>query len=323
MHDLAYILAASHSGSTLLAMLAGSHPRAFTAGELKATNLGDPDQYRCSCGVWIRECRFWSSVQEGMARRGIEFDITDAKTDFRNVGQWYVDWLLTPLVRGRVWECMRDVALTASPVWRERLREIQRRNVALVDTIRELAGAHVVVDSSKVGLRLKYLLRNPCFRIRVIHLIRDGRGVALSHMDPARFADAKDPSSRGGGTGSSRDSERLSMAAAAREWVRSNEEAEALLEGLDRSQWTQVRYEDLCRDPRAVMDRLFGFLGLETWNAVNGFRRADLHVLGNGMRFDRTTEVCLDERWREVLTDRELEEFDTVAGSMNRRYGYR
>ena len=37
---LAYLLAASHSGSTLLAMLLGAHPEACTAGELKATNLG-------------------------------------------------------------------------------------------------------------------------------------------------------------------------------------------------------------------------------------------------------------------------------------------
>ncbi len=45
---LIYILAASHSGSTLLSLLLGSHPEITTIGELKATSLGDPDQYRCS-----------------------------------------------------------------------------------------------------------------------------------------------------------------------------------------------------------------------------------------------------------------------------------
>jgi hypothetical protein len=35
MRRLAYILAASHSGSTLLSMLLGSHPQIATVGEMK------------------------------------------------------------------------------------------------------------------------------------------------------------------------------------------------------------------------------------------------------------------------------------------------
>jgi len=53
---LVYIMAASHSGSTLLAMLLNSHPEICTVGELKATSLGDPDSYYCSCRNKIREC---------------------------------------------------------------------------------------------------------------------------------------------------------------------------------------------------------------------------------------------------------------------------
>ena len=45
---LVYILAASHSGSTLLAMLLGSHPDVCTVGELKATSLGNVEEYLCS-----------------------------------------------------------------------------------------------------------------------------------------------------------------------------------------------------------------------------------------------------------------------------------
>jgi hypothetical protein len=41
----------------------------------------------------------------------------------------------------------------------------------------------VLVDSSKVGIRLKYLLRIPEIDIRVIRVIRDGRAVALTYTD--------------------------------------------------------------------------------------------------------------------------------------------
>lgn len=82
MTELAYILAASHSGSTLLSMLLGSHPRVATVGELKlsASAMGKISRYRCSCGEFIRQCNFWRKVKKGMAARGFEFDIADAGT---------------------------------------------------------------------------------------------------------------------------------------------------------------------------------------------------------------------------------------------------
>lgn len=322
MLRLAYILSASHSGSTLLAMLAGSHPRVFTVGEIKATNLGDVQTYRCSCGVCIGACGFWRKVSEAMAARDCPFTITDARTDFRNVGSRYADWLLRPLVRDRFVEFLRDAALWVSPSWRRALPEIQRRNLALVDSLCALTGAEVIVDSSKIALRLKYLLRIRDLDVRVIRLIRDGRGVAFSHLDPARYADAQDPELRGGGNGGDRRDERLSIAQAAYEWRRSNEEAENILGGLERSRWMQVRYEDLCRYPKATLLEVFSFLGVDPAGAAWDFRSTDHHVLGNGMRLDRSPDIVLDDRWKSVLTEPDLMTFEAVAGEMNHRYGY-
>lgn len=322
MTRLAYLLSASHSGSTLSAMLLNSHPDVCSVGELKATSLGDVSRYRCSCGRLIRQCRFWAGVTEGMARRGIAFDITNAGTHFAGNGSLYAQRFLRPLHRGPVLERIRDVALSLSPGWRRMLSQIQRRNAALAQTLLELTGARIIVDSSKIGLRLKFLLRNPDLDVRVIRLIRDGRAVALTYTDPARFADAGDPARRGGGMGGDRRGERLSMAEAAREWRRSNEEAEHILAGLDRSRWTEVRYEELCADPQKELGRLFEFLGVDPAKAEKDFRSVEHHVLGNGMRFDTTSEIRLDERWKSVLTKEDLAVFDRIAGPMNRRYGY-
>jgi len=319
---VAYLLAASHSGSTLLAMLLNAHPDVVTVGELKATNLGDVTRYRCSCGKLIRECRFWASVSQTMVERGIPFDISDARTDFRVGVSAYTRWLLRLLHRGPVLERVRDVALALSPRWRSCLRRTQQRNLALVETVCELTGAHVIVDSSKLALRLKYLLQNPAFDIRVIRLIRDGRAVALTYTDPCAFADARDPSLRGGGCGGSHSGEGLSLAQAARAWRRSNEEAENVLATLHPSRWTSIRYEDLCASPRDVLAGVFTFLGLDPGKAAADFRALEHHVLGNGMRLDSTSEVCLDERWKSVLTEDDLQVFHAVAGDLNRRYGY-
>ena len=229
---LVYLLAASHSGSTLLAQLIGSHPDVATAGELKVTSLGDPERYRCSCGTLIRQCGFWGRVSESMARRGQVFDVTRAGTHFGAGASPLAHRLLRPLHRGPALEALRDLALALTPGWRASLRSLQERNAALAASVVEVTGKAFVVDSSKIAVRLKYLLRNPALEVRVVRIIRDGRGVALTHLDPARFADAKDPRLRGGGLGDGRESERLTMADAAREWRRSNEEAEAVLDGL-------------------------------------------------------------------------------------------
>jgi len=319
---LVYILAASHSGSTLLAILLGSHPEVCTVGELKATSMGDVDRYLCSCRARIRECPFWSAVRGEMAERGFEFDIEDAGTDLASGAGPYLRRLLRPLHRGPVLEFVRDAALGLSSGWRSSLSRFQERNSALARAVCARTGKGVIVDSSKVGVRLKYLLRNPALDVKVVRLIRDGRGVALAYVDPARFADARNPALRGGGMGADREDERLGMAEAATEWRRSNEEAEAVLAGLDPARWRNVRYEDLCADPDAALRSLFAFLGVDPGIGVEQLEFEGLHLIGNGMRMDFPRRIRLDERWKEALGPGDLRVFDSVAGSMNRRLGY-
>ncbi|MDM8008512.1 MAG: sulfotransferase [Phycisphaerae bacterium] len=322
MDTLVYILSASHSGSTLLAMLLNAHPDMCSVGELKATHLGEAERYRCSCGQLIRQCSFWSRVSDAMTRKGISFDITHAGTDFRLNGRGFTRRLAGALHRGAVFERCRDSALRLSPAWRAHLTQVQSRNAALVDAIRDLTGARIVVDSSKIALRLKYLLRSPQFDVKVIRLVRDGRAVALTYMDPARFADADDPQRRGGGMGGERDTERLSMAQAALAWHRSNEEAEHVLARLDRWRWIEVRYEQVCTDPQGTLHRIFSFLGVDPSRWVPGFRSVEHHIVGNGMRLNSTSEIRPDERWKSALSKDDLAVFDRVAGATNRRYGY-
>ncbi|HET9315882.1 MAG TPA: sulfotransferase [Vicinamibacteria bacterium] len=319
---LVYLLAASHSGSTLLAFLLGGHPDVCTVGEIKATALGDPSRYRCSCGAEILHCAFWRRVSEEMSARGRPFDVTRAGTDIRTGATPYVHRLLKPLHRGPALELARDAALWLSPAWRRALPGIQAANATLARCLLDVTGKQVVVDSSKMGLRLKYLLRNPGFDVRVIRIIRDGRAVALAYMDPAGFADATDPRLRQGGMGGDRANERQTMPEAAHQWRRSNEEAESIVRTLPRDRWTEVRYEDVCRDTEGTLRRLYAFAGVDPDRGGAKLRSFDHHVIGNGMRLDTTTEVRMDERWRTALQPADLSAFDAEAGALNRQLGY-
>lgn len=322
MTRLVYILAASHSGSTLLAMLLGTHPEICTVGELKATSLGDVNRYRCSCRKEIKKCPFWEAVARDVARRGFPFDINSAGTDLASGASRYARRLLRPLHRGPLFERFRDIALSLSANWRYRLPHIQALNAGVAESICLLTGTNVIVDSSKVGLRLKYLLRNPALDVLVIRLIRDGKAVALTYTDPATFADASEPDFRCGGMGGDWRMARLSLRRAALQWRRSNEEAEDIIRRLDKNRWIEVRYESLCAEPETALRRVFAFIGVEPWIVNLDFRSVEHHIIGNGMRLDSSSKISLDERWRSALGERDLKIFERMAGEMNRRLGY-
>lgn len=303
-------------------MLLGAHPEICTVGELKATSLGDRERYLCSCRMRIKVCPFWTSISSDMAGRGFSFDITDAGTDIKTGSNLYVRRLLAPLHRGPFLEALRDFLLNLSPAWRTQLPKIQDVNFNLMDCLLKRTGKKGIVDSSKIGIRLKYLLRDPLLDVKIIRLIRDGRDVAVTYMDPAHYADAKDPCLRGGGSGGTREEERLAIARAAHEWLRSNEEAEIILHRLDRSRWIEARYESLCTDTTNTLHRLFSFIGADPARAINDFRSVEHHVVGNGMRLDSTSEIRFDQKWQTALSTSDLKIFDSVAGKMNIRLGY-
>lgn len=298
--NLVYILSANYSGSTLLAMLLGVQREAVTVGEMRAPHVGASD-YLCSCGEPIKKCAFWSQVSERMARRGIaDFDITDAQLSIHDVRDRYVHRLLKPLPRGPLLEAVRSTGLAVLPAFKAHLNDVHRRNVALANVLREITGAKVVVDSSKIALHLKYLLKSADLKMKIIRLVRDGRAVSNSML------------TRGS----------KNMAAAALGWRRNNEAAERILAGVPNSQWMHVQYEELCRNPEQTLRGICEFLGMDTREIVLDFRSREQHVLGNEMRLKSGSDIRVDERWRTKLSKEDLATFEQVAGDMNRKYGY-
>jgi hypothetical protein len=299
--NLAYILAASYSGSTLLAMLLGCQQDAITVGEMRVPSLSDPDSYLCSCGEQIKKCQFWNDVSEGMAQRGIPgFDITDAQLSIHYAKSSYLRRLLDPLPRGAFLEMVRTIGLSLSPEWRGHLRNVHQRNSTLVEVLKEITGTKVVVDSSKIAVHLRYLLKAPALKTKVIWLVRDGRAVSNSML--------------GHGT--------KTMADAALSWRRNNEGAERVLSEMPSSQWMFLKYEDFCKQPEETLRGLCKFLGMDASNVVLDFRAKQQHVLGNDMRLKSGSEIRADERWRTKLSKEDLAVFEAVAGDLNKKYGY-
>ncbi|MGJ8581480.1 MAG: sulfotransferase [Psychromonas sp.] len=319
--QLVYLAAASHSGSTMTAMLLGAHPDLCSVGELKAANLGHKDSYLCSCKTLVSECDFWQGVTQKMAAKGQHFCISDAKTDIKTGATPYVSRLLKPLVRSPFMELVRDTLLSCSPFWQKQLPFLQKRNADYARSIAEQAGVDIVVDSSKIGIRLKYLLKNPDLDVKVIWVVRDGRGVSLAYKDPSEFADAKDPKLRGGGAGKTQEQGR-GIQVGAHEWVRCNQETEAVLATMSKHNWIQVHYEDICNNTEETLDTLFNFIGVDPNKKRLDFKTVEHHVVGNGMRLDDSEVIELDDRWKTLLNEQELQDYYQVTGAYHRKLGY-
>lgn len=318
---LIYLAAASHSGSTLTAMLLGAHPELCSVGELKAVNLGDEESYLCSCKTLAKECPFWGGVTKRMTNRGHNFSISNAQTDIRTGSSPYTARLLRPLVRGPIMESIRDSLLSISPVWRKQLPFLQQRNADYARSIAEQAGVETVVDSSKIGIRLKYLLKNPDLDIKVIWVVRDGRGVSLAYKNPSEYADAKDPKHRGGGAGKTQEINR-DVELGAHEWLRCNTETQNVLATMDKRNWIKVHYEDICNDTVNTLNKMFDFIGVDSNKKRLDFKTVDHHVVGNGMRLDDSEVIQLDQRWKKQLTENELSKYFEVVGQYHKSLGY-
>jgi hypothetical protein len=161
---------------------------------------------------------------------------------------------------------------------------------------------------------------------RFIHLIRDGRDVALSQRE--RVIDDED----------------VTMAAMAERWQRriaaAREGAAEVRPGI----YMEVRYEDLVGDTETTLREICDFVGLEfdpamldyhrragdrlaemnrdLDNADNGVvRTADNRLAAHALTTEPpTTNRC--GRWRTEMTAAEIAEFERVAGAMLDDLGY-
>jgi len=141
--------------------------------------------------------------------------------------------------------------------------------------------------------------------LQVIHLIRDGRDVALSYK--AAFFGPKHV---------------YHLAARWRQYLAAAEDAQAV---LGEAGFLPVHYEDLVAEPDRELRRICAFLGEEFAPEMLAFHRraipqiADQRNLANLRRPVMTDNVG---KWRRRMTAREVRIFEARAGAQLERHGY-
>lgn len=294
------------SGSTLLERIMGQLPGVCTAGELvHLWQRGLVWDERCGCGEPFSACPFWQRVGE-VAFGG--WDRVDA-AEVHRLGERvdrtrYIPSLAVPRL---------------APGLTDRARRYAGYYAAVHAAVAEVSGASVVVDSSK-NASLAYVLRTRSdLDLRVLHVVRDSRGVAYSWTKQVTRPEAGDAHQL---------MHRYPPWRSALLWDAQNASF-ALLDRLGTPS-ERVHYEDLLADPVGTLRQVCAFLGLPAGDELGSFLHPDsvelttAHtVSGNPMRFQTgTVRLRRDDSWRATMaaSDRRLVSALTLPLLLGYRY---
>jgi hypothetical protein len=302
-----YVGGVIRSGSTLLDRLLGELPDYVSVGEL--CYIWDHSvrlDHTCGCGEAFSQCPFWTAV--GDAAFG-GWGSIDAEEVFA-LQQSVDSSRAIPTV----------IAARPSSNLAARVERYAGLLSRLYGGIAEVAGARVVVDSSKHAGPAYLLRRVPEVDLRVVHIVRDPRGVTNSLRKKVKRPE----------TGAFQ--QYLSTwptRSVARGWMTTN-----MLFSSMRAFGVPVRrlrYEDLVVDPRGEVTRIVEALDRPLPPGALDFigdGAADLptaHTLdGNPMRFSTgSVQLRTDEAWRTDLPPRDRRLVELSTWPLRRAYGYR
>jgi hypothetical protein len=137
---------------------------------------------------------------------------------------------------------------------------------------------------------------------QIVHLIRDGRDVALSLF------------------GRQHDFSVYNTYFAAEYWESNVERGRAQGSQLPPHQYIELRYEDLLAQPEEIMQRLCAFLG-ETYSSEL-FAVASVDDPGKTPLVHEPLKADNAEKWRSKMTPAQIRAFESVAGKTLRESGY-
>lgn len=298
-----YIGGWGRSGSTLLECVLAEADGTVALGEVvHLWERGLTQDQLCACGSGFHACDFWREIGRvafgGWSRVDVE----------------RVQWLAGAVDRQR-W-IPQSGRRTPTAAFGALAREYASHYHRIYRAAAQITGAQVVIDSSKeipTALALSHL---DDLDLRVLHIVRDARGVAYSWSKVVERPEA-------GGE----PMPRFSPARSTTFWLSGNLTVAALRHrGVPVA---RLRYEDLVAAPlpslRAVWNELGIPLDLQVplVDDTSIELRSTHSVAGNPMRF-RTglTHLRADDAWRTALARRDRRVVTAMAWPVLKSFGY-
>ena len=322
-----HITGVGRSGSTILDIVLGTHPQIQSVGEVgnlvrtgwinRQSLRGIPHRKLrlplCTCGRRldvasadsdVEICPFWDSVRREWIHRAGRDDIESYPR------------LQNAFERNRQWPHVLYEKHRRSP----QFQSYARLTRTFFESIRAVSGKPIVVDSTKFPVRAYTFAMIPGIDLRLVHLVRDGRGV----MSSRRKILQKDPQA-----GIEWDHEGHPIWKSGARWVGLNLVAEWSCAQPGPGKSMRVRYEDFVADPKHSLERIGSLLGLDLTDVAVAASAGETmevghNIGGNRVRKSESIRLRPDTReWRDTLSGEEQRLTWFLMGWLMRRYGYK
>jgi hypothetical protein len=283
---LNFMLANWYSGATLFALLVSRHTAIECNGETFPFSSNDLKDYDCTCGEYQQSCEFFRYACSHMWND--ELNDWD-RSVFCQIPDLSTNLLLNRILRSGnpISSPIRSIARKTG-AFRGRERAFVEAHLRFYQQALDYSGRRLYLDGTKSIRRVRLLKESTQERVRIVHLVRDGRAFANSYRKNRKVGmDA--------------------LPQAATYWNEHIRRVDELAARSDRVQLLSLRYEDLCRTPDTFLRELFQFLDLP-YEDVLVNTREDQHVLGNRMRRNFSNEIKEDQSWKQQIegTDQDM-----------------
>ncbi len=286
MSRIVFIGAVGRSGTTLLERTLATDEGVVALGEVvHLWHRGLEHNEPCGCDLPFGECPFWRAIGESAFGGWDQLDRRKLQHDRLAVDRnRYIPFLIAPWL--------------APPSFRASLRRhvdvLGRLYSAIGEIADESAHGAILIDSSKHPSYLFLLRRMAGHDVRLLHVVRDPRGVVNSWSRRVTRPETGEIM------------EQLGTARGCMRWITHNLLFQlAGLMGVPRRRMPYERFTDEPVELERAIDDLLGPGTSERHLAVQGATvtlGVDHTVSGNPMRFQRGTVVIRsDDAWRQAM----------------------
>jgi len=292
-----YIAGYGRSGSTLLERILSSHPLITGLGEVEyLTRNSKKLEALCSCGTKLKTCPQWKEI---LSQLDLKYDWSMVKKEQNKADSW------KPFLNKKSGKYPHYDQFNSELYY---LLSQQNQKTKYL------------IDSSKTA-RLNYhrpasLLRQG-ISVKIIHLIRDGRGSmwSLINRGSNRLLEEN-------GSGKVP----LPAARALFSWNLANIGALKWKKKAP-SNYLQIRYEDFTQNPQKILREIQQYLDIDLTHQIQLITEQQplptLHqAAGNRNRSEKITRIKEDNQWRECLPIFHKTLFRLVSHKLAKQFGY-
>ena len=301
------------SGSTLVDRTLGSVHGVTSLGELRDLwTRGIVENRLCGCGEPFLSCPFWTEVGQRAFGGWETLDLERLRRLRATVDRpWTLPLLVWPVV----------------PSFRRARNEYAATLDTLLDAIASVSGASLLVESTKIAT-FAVLLRVTGRQVKMLHLVRDSRGVMYSWGKLVQRGDGSGVMAAVPGVAAGDTMARYgAVSGSVRYWVYNGL---AQLVGRmppTRMPYRRLRYEDFIADPVAARAAILDFAGFDSPLELASDGEVRLGVChtvdGNPSRTQSgTVKVRLDDEWRRSMPSRSRALVTALTAPMLGWYGY-